>query len=102
MRKPQILSKTYYNQTNIMKNIKLKICAGTMCYVMGGAQLMDIAEDIPEDIREYVDISLMPCLKQCNGTEKPPFVELNGQIITGVSKSTLIRIIKEEARNVVR
>ena len=29
---------------NPMDKIKLRLCAGTMCYVMGGAQLMEIEE----------------------------------------------------------
>lgn len=91
--------------TNIytnMKEVKLKICAGTMCYVMGGAQLTEIADSLPENIREHVEISLIPCLKQCEGSEKPPYVELNGKIITGISKENLVKIVKEEVKNAVR
>lgn len=85
-----------------MKEVKLKICAGTMCYVMGGAQLTEIADDLPENIREHVEISLMPCLKQCNQDERPPFIELNGKIISGINRETLVKIVKEEVENAVR
>lgn len=85
-----------------MKEVKLKICAGTMCYVMGGAQLLDIADSLPPSIKEHVDISLAPCLQQCNETERPPFVELNGKILSGISKENLIQIVKEEVENAVR
>lgn len=85
-----------------MEKIKLRLCAGTMCYVMGGAQLMEIEDMLSEDEKQYLDISLSPCLQRCNGSDTPPFAELNGQIISGVSKETLLRIIKEELRHVVR
>ena len=32
-----------------MDKIKLRLCAGTMCYVMGGAQLMEIEELLSEE-----------------------------------------------------
>lgn len=85
-----------------MEKIKLRLCAGTMCYVMGGAQLMEIEDMLSEEEKQYLEITLSPCLQRCNGTDNPPFAELNGQMITGVSKETLLRIIKEELRHVVR
>lgn len=86
-----------------MEKIKLKLCAGTMCYVMGGAQLMEISDLLSDEEKQYVDISLSPCLQQCNdGKGTPPFIELNGKILEGVSKEILLRIIKEEIKNVVR
>ncbi len=85
-----------------MEKIKLRLCAGTMCYVMGGAQLMEIEDMLSEEEKQYLEITLSPCLQRCNGADTPPFAELNGQMITGVSKETLLRIIKEELRHVVR
>ena len=73
-----------------------------MCYVMGGAQWMEIEDLLSEEEKQYVEISLSPCLQQCNGTANPPFAELNGEIISGVSKQNLLQIIKEELKNVVR
>lgn len=85
-----------------MEKIKLKLCVGTMCYVMGGAQLMEIEDMLSPEEKECIEITLSPCLQQCNGKENPPFAELDGKIISGASKQTLLRIIKEEIRNAVR
>ena len=74
-----------------MDKIKLRLCAGTMCYVMGGAQLMEIEELLSEEEKQGIEITFSPCLQRWNG-----------EIITGVSKETLLRIIKEELRHVVR
>ena len=75
-----------------MDKIKLRLCAGTMCYVMGGAQLMEIEELLSEEEKQGIEITFSPCLQRCNGKDTPPFAELNGEIITGVSKETLLRI----------
>ena len=40
-----------------MDKIKLRLCAGTMCYVMGGAQLMEIEELLSEEEKQA-------CLKE--------------------------------------
>lgn len=85
-----------------MEKIQLKLCAGTMCYVMGGAQLMEIEDLLSPEEKEHIEIALSPCLQKCNGKENPPFAELNGKIIAGASKEILLRIIKEEIRNAVR
>ena len=41
---------------NPMDKIKLRLCAGTMCYVMGGAQLMEIEELLSEEEKQGIKI----------------------------------------------
>ncbi len=85
-----------------MKKMELKLCAGTMCYVMGGAQLMEIKDLLSAEELEYIDISYTPCLQQCQNGEKPPFAQLDGEILQGISIETLLRIIKEKLNDAVR
>lgn len=47
-----------------MDKIKLRLCAGTMCYVMGGAQLMEIEELLSEEEKQGIEITF---LLVCNG-----------------------------------
>ena len=56
-----------------MDKIKLRLCAGTMCYVMGGAQLMEIEELLSEEEKQGIEITFSPCLQRCNGKDTPPF-----------------------------
>ena len=85
-----------------MSKIELKICMGTMCYVMGGAELKGIVDALPSEIRDRLEVSYSPCFGNCNDSGEPPYVQLNGKIIPRVSKNNLIQIIKEELANVVR
>lgn len=80
--------------------INLKICVGTMCYVMGGAELKDAIETLPTELTEHLNITYSPCLGCCE-TQRPPLIEINGKRIAGVSKINLIQIVKEEIRNAV-
>ena len=52
-----------------MDKIKLRLCAGTMCYVMGGAQLMEIEELLSEEEKQGIEITFSPCLQRCNGKD---------------------------------
>ncbi|MDL2231243.1 NAD(P)H-dependent oxidoreductase subunit E [Porphyromonadaceae bacterium OttesenSCG-928-L07] len=84
-----------------MKKINLKICMGTMCYVMGGAELKNVADMLTPEEREHINVKFASCLGYCCKRNDPPYVELNGRMIAGVSKSNLIQIIKEEIKNVI-
>lgn len=86
-----------------MNKVELKICMGTMCYVMGGAELRAVVDSLPAEQRHRVHVSYSPCLGTCNNNSEaePPYVEVNGRLIARVSKSTLLQILKEELHNVV-
>ena len=39
-----------------MEKIKVEICCGTACYLLGAAKLMNIEEELPENLKDKVDI----------------------------------------------
>lgn len=86
----------------IMEKIQVKLCAGTMCYIMGGAQLTEVTELLTNDEKQYVEISLAPCLGYCEKQKNPPFATVDGEFIENVNKEILLQIIKDKIRNAVR
>ncbi len=84
-----------------MGKIEVKICMGTMCYVMGGAELKAVVDTLPPEIRDRVEISYSPCLGTCNNGGEPPYVKINDRLVARVSKTSLLQIIKEELYNAV-
>lgn len=81
-----------------MKKTEVKICMGTMCYVMGGAHLKDVVDMLPEDMRPLVEVSYSPCLGMCQHGGDPPYVLLNGKTVAGVSKAGLLQMLKAEIK----
>ena len=79
-----------------MGKIEVKICMGTMCYVMGGAELKAAIDSLPQ---EKIQVSYSPCLGMCNDGGEPPYVQINGRTIARVSTTGLIQILKEELHN---
>ena len=79
-----------------MEKIKVEICLGTACFVMGGAELQDLSELIPLKFGDKVEVSGNTCLELCS-TEygKAPFVKVNDFIIEKATKDKVIAKINE-------
>ncbi len=85
-----------------MEKVNVKICVGNHVLCHGWRRVEDTIESLPQNILEHLNVSYSPCLG-CNGKgeQAPPFIEVNGKRIAGVSKNSLIQIVKEEVRNVI-
>lgn len=81
-----------------MTTVKVRICTGTLCYVMGGSELQLLGECLPEELQEKVEISGATCLDYCNqeGHGKAPFVLVNDRLICGATIAKVIDAIHEE------
>lgn len=77
------------------------ICAGTHCYLMGGAELQLFHEYLPVHLRDHVMVTGSPCLGvcDCEGSGKPPFVMVNKRTIEQATIQSLLEVVKEELEN---
>jgi NADH:ubiquinone oxidoreductase subunit E len=78
--------------------VNVKICISTYSYVMGGASLMGIANEIPVDLRDRVKVEGKISLE--GGSEetgaKPPFAEVNGIFIQEATTEKIIDLVRKE------
>ncbi len=76
--------------------IKLEICCGTTCYMLGSAELLKIEEVLPEAWLEEVAIRAIPCMGMCTSgnISNAPIARLNGKVINRAS----FEVILEELR----
>lgn len=83
------------------KKIEIKLCIGTLCYIMGGAELQLIEEDLPEEFQDRVRIITSTCLNHCynNKDKKPPFVEIDGEVISEANSIKIINHLKHKYSN---
>lgn len=85
-----------------MKKIEVKICTGTACYVLGGCDLLPVANHLPDAIKPYVKISGVLCLDLCRDNKsqtqplKPPFVTINERVYSPQSLSNFVDLIQKE------
>lgn len=86
-----------------MKKMKVQVCTGTTCFVMGGADLL-LLEDVVIDrwgqygvtsevFNEKVDFSGLPCSDACHEpSQKPPFVIMDGTLI---AEATIGKVLEQ-------
>lgn len=81
-----------------MAKRKITVCAGTACYVLGGANLLMLAENLPKEIKNDVEITGSPCLGLCqnNSKNKPPFVMIDDLAISEASIEKILHELTKE------
>ncbi|PLV60048.1 (2Fe-2S) ferredoxin domain-containing protein [Thermotoga sp. KOL6] len=78
-----------------MSKVKVEICVGTTCHIMGSYALVDTLESLPSWIKEKIDYKLSPCFDVCHGHMKPPIVKVEGQYYENMTPDDLKRVIME-------
>ena len=81
-----------------MEKIKVEICCGTACYLLGAANLMTIEDDIPADMRDKVEIEARTCLELCERENLggAPYVRINGsEILAQASREKVLDRLSE-------
>lgn len=80
------------------KNVSVRICVGTACFVQGGADLLLYEDFLDPQVLELCTIEGTSCLGGCK-TEKPsekaPFVEIDGVLHANVTQGRLKQLLKE-------
>ena len=83
-----------------MKKIKVSICTGTACYVMGASELLLLEEMLPENLKDKVEIEGVTCLEKCKsagiGKSKAPFVMVDDELISSATVQSVIAKIEEK------
>ena len=82
-----------------MKKVKIEICVGTTCFVMGASQIQALEFDTPEDLVGKFKIVEARCMEYCkdhkDGHRKGPFVRINGEVMADASYDKVLNKIRE-------
>lgn len=78
-----------------MKKVHVTICAGTACYVLGGAELLGAIDSWIEKWGEQVEFEGTPCLGFCKsaGEAKAPYVLVNGLVVEHTTAERLEEMV---------
>lgn len=81
------------------KRIRVTVCCGTACYVLGGSDLLDLGEKLPPELRSRVDVDGEPCLGLCKDSKAGarPFVKIDGVVLSGATLSSVIDAVRSRA-----
>ena len=81
-----------------MNTIKVEICCGTACYLLGAAKMMNIEDQLSEECRGRVDIEAKTCLALCerDNLGGAPYVRFNGsEIMSQATPEKVLARIRE-------
>lgn len=81
-----------------MNTIKVEICCGTACYLLGAAKMMNIEEQLPDNCRGRVEIEAKTCLELCERDHLggAPYVRFNGsEIMSQATPEKVISRVRE-------
>lgn len=84
-----------------MKKVKVTMCTGTTCFVMGASEFLLLREQLPPELRDAVEIEGTHCLDLCKNRNygAAPYVDIDGEIIGAADVHTLLDIITRKARD---
>ena len=78
-----------------MAKVEVKVCLGTTCFVMGGSNLQELNDIIPQKYGDKVELSAANCLGLCSINweySKAPYVKVNEEV---VSEATVDKVLEE-------
>ena len=81
-----------------MDKVKVEICCGTACYLLGAANLMSIEDEIPAEFRDKVEVEARTCLELCEKENLggAPYVRINDtEIMSQATPEKLLTRIGE-------
>ncbi|MCD7779695.1 MAG: NAD(P)H-dependent oxidoreductase subunit E [Candidatus Gastranaerophilales bacterium] len=82
-----------------MNKIKVRICSGTTCFVMGSSFLNDLYDIIPEKYNGQVIVEPSLCLGQCSKSgkhSKAPYVLVDDEIVAEATIESVISAIDKK------
>lgn len=79
-----------------MKDVSVKICTGTTCYLMGATHLQGLENRLAPADRDRVEVVASHCLEVCNDPDsgQSPFVMVNDHLVANATPDRVIRLIQ--------
>jgi len=85
-----------------MEKVKVKICEGTTCFVMGGQTVRAMITSLTEKYKDKIEITSARCLGTCNKTDsfsKAPYVMVDDEEISSADLEKVIAVIERKLNN---
>ena len=84
-----------------MEKVKVKICQGTTCYVMGGDVIKSMLGVLTEKYADKIEITSSRCLGNCNECDsfsKAPYVYVDDEVISSADLDKVMEAIEKRLK----
>lgn len=85
-----------------MEKVSVQICAGTTCFVMGGADLQELGRIISGKYGDKVEVTNKNCLGLCeaeHGYSKAPYVKIDEEVIAEATIEKVLEAVNNKLNN---
>ena len=85
-----------------MEKIKVKICQGTTCFVMGGDTIKSIHDVLAVKYANEVEIIPVRCLEICHEADsfsQAPYVYIDDEVVPAATAEKVISVIESKLKN---
>lgn len=82
-----------------MAKVSVKVCVGTTCFVMGGANLQELNDIIPRKYGDKVEVSGSNCLGLCSINweySKAPYVKVDDEVVSEATVEKVLEVIEKK------
>lgn len=75
--------------------VKVEICCGTTCFMLGAGKLLKAAQNMPEAWKDRVEFSGLPCMETCTKDQlgSAPFIRINGTVYESMTTEKMTSLI---------
>ncbi len=75
--------------------IKVEVCMGTHCSMMGGLNLYEDIENIQKQYPEKINLTMEKCFKVCDEGKKTPVLRINDELRVSAKSEEIISELLE-------
>lgn len=76
--------------------MKVKICVGTTCHLMGAPALIESLETLENDIKSKIEPEYATCFSACQGQYIPPVIKIGEEYFGNMTPTSLKKILIEK------
>ncbi|MFN2341410.1 MAG: NAD(P)H-dependent oxidoreductase subunit E [Halanaerobium sp.] len=78
--------------------VKVEICAGSHCSLVGGLNILETVEELQEEYPDQIEIQRVECMDKCFDMKNAPVVKVDDELITGAQTQVVISKVMERIK----
>lgn len=78
--------------------VKIEICVGSHCSLVGALNILDTLEKLQEDYPEQIKIKRVECMDRCEDIKNAPVVKVDDDLITSAQTQMVVSKIMERIK----
>lgn len=76
-----------------MKKIRIEVCVGTSCHLMGSQLILQVLEDLSLQFQNRIKLDYSSCLNRC---KQGPVVKIDDLIVDNATPEQVKNILEEK------